>query len=226
MNFNLGWLRPLWLGVMVAGMFCQTSGMAVAATSTYTSSADFFTALGATPFVTETYESYPINSTIPAGTLLNGINYDSFPIGADGRVDNNYNRLGDASLALQRGLNSFAFFFPGESFSVTFENPVYGVGIFFNVVESPVDSLFINTPVGNALTGGATYDQGTLYFAGLISDTPFSSVTIGGDATIGSGYNVDNLTYVTNPIPEPSAWMVTAGLLGLACWVRRGATRA
>ncbi len=54
------------------------------------------------------------------------------------------------------------------------------------------------TPVGTASTGGSTYDFDSFFFAGLISDTPFSSTTIGsGVLPNGSAFNLDNLTYST-----------------------------
>ena len=88
---------------------------------------------------------------------------------------------------------------------MAFTVPVFAVGIFFNVAISPDDSLFIKTPDGTATTGGPTYDQGTLYFSGLISDTPFTTATFGGDSDIGSGFTVDNLTFAPTAVPEPSS---------------------
>ena len=77
--------------------------------STHMSSTHFCAALGSRPFLTEGYEGLPINSTIPAGTTLNGITYVNFPVGTEGRIDNLFGRIGDASLALQRGGNNTSF---------------------------------------------------------------------------------------------------------------------
>jgi hypothetical protein len=199
----------------------------VAAVLTYSSSASFFAGLGSRPFTTEGYESFPINSTISSGTTLNGITYSSFPTGTIGRIDDIYNKLGNASLALQRGVDSTSFFFPGESFSVAFAAPVSAIGIFFNANIAPTNSLFIQTAEGTARTGGATYDTGTLYFAGLISDTTFTTATIGG-LLAGSTFNVDNLTLAqaTN-VPEPSSLPLHfVGIVAVLryCWHRRRRT--
>ena len=165
------------------------------------SSTHFCAALCSRPFLTESYESLPINSTIPAETTLNVITYVNFPVYTEGQIYYLFCRIGDASLSLQRGGNNTSFL-PKESFSVAFTVPVFAVWIFFNVAISPRDSLFIKTPVGTATTGGPTYDQGTLYFSDLISDTPFTTATFCGDSDIGSGFTVDNLTFA--PTRSPS----------------------
>ncbi len=172
-----------------------------AATITFTNSAAFNAALTAVPMTVEGYETYPVNSTISNGTLLNGVTYVAFPTGTDGRIDNTFNRIGNQSLALERpGLGDF--FFPGDALSLSFSSPVFAVGIFFNVSISPANSLSIATPVGTASTGGPIYDMSTLYFAGLISDVSFTSATIGSSLT-SSGYNLDNLTFTTNQVSVP-----------------------
>ncbi len=189
-----------------------------AATVSYTSSSAFFTALGVSSYLptTETYDGTTINTLIPSGSSLNGVTY-TFSTGLQGRIDNQFNRIGTAGLAAQRENSSSNFFLPGESFSVVFPQATYAVGIFFNIFPSPVASLFINTPSGNATTGGASYDQSTLYFAGLISDTPFTTATIGSLSNAASGFNVDHLTYAA-PIPTPA---MLPGLIGLSVGVLR-----
>ncbi len=219
---------PCLLGIVTSLLLTLGAGQSLAAIVPYTSSTDFFIDLGGSSFVTEGYGGLPINSTIPAGTTLNGITYTNFPAGTDGRVDNLYNHFGDAGLALQREtenascsvLPNKCFFFPNESFSVAFTAPVFAVGIFFNVAISREDYLFIQTPVGTATTGGASYDQPTFYFAGLISDTAFSTATFGaGAASPGSdnGFTVDNLIFAASVAPEPGVpEPATLALLGIA----------
>jgi hypothetical protein len=177
-----------------------------AATITYTNSAAFFAALGATPFTTETYEGLPVNSIIPPGATVNGITYTSFPAGTSGRIDTFFNSIGDLSLALT---GSQSFFLPGQSIDVSFA-PTTAIGIFFNVSISPPNSLFIETAVGTAASGPAYDDPFSLYFVGLISDSPFSSARIGATTSAVSGYNLDNLTRATGTttsVPDPASTM-------------------
>jgi hypothetical protein len=194
-------------------------GTPASAQQLFTSSADFFAALN-TPFVTETFEGFANNTLITPGSTVNGITYDSFPDGTNGRIDNLYNKIGNFSLALERDGELNAFFFDGEGFTVTFPSSVTAVGIFFNANATSNDQgLFIQTPVGTAGTGGPTsnYDQSTLFFAGIISDTPFNTVTFGSIAGESSAYNVDNLTFAPFvAAPEPGAIaLLPFGLLAL-----------
>jgi hypothetical protein len=191
----------------------------------YTSSSKFFDAVANAHSTIENYEGIPINTLIPPGSTLDGITYVSFPAGAQGRIDNLYNHFGNAGLSLKRGFNNTGYFLPGDSFTVSFPEPVSIFGIYFNVSKSPGGSLYVNTPAGNVKTGGPVYDTSTFYFAGLVSDTLFSSATIGGTGNLGSGFNVDNLV-VGIFVPEPSTIMLLAialpGLL-LASRLRKAA---
>jgi len=182
-----------------------------ATTITYTSSAAFFAALAGGTVTTETYEGLPLNSTIADGATVDGITYNSFPAGTDGRIDNTFASIGNQSLALLRP-GGGDFFFPGDAMSVTFPFAVNAVGIFFNVGISPVNSLQVLTAVGNA-GNGAAYDQSTLYFVGLISNSAtFNSATFQGLNTITTGFNVDNLSFgnavAAAAVPEPASLLL------------------
>src|SRR5260370_30393800 len=78
----------------------------ISGTVTYTSSTSFFTAPGANPFTTETYEGLTLNSVIPNGSTVDNLTYTGFPR-QGGRIDNTYNRIGNQSLAVQRTPNFF-----------------------------------------------------------------------------------------------------------------------
>lgn len=181
------------------------SGVASASVITYTSSAAFFAALGGAAVTTETYEGLALNSVIANGHTVNGLTYTGFPRDG-GRIDNLFNRIGNQSLAVEGSPN---FFLPEEGFSVSFPEAVNAVGIFFNIGLSPVDTLRIVTAAGSA-GNGAAYDTATLYFVGLIADSPFLTASFEGVTGITTGFNVDNLSYVR--VPEPA----TIALLGLA----------
>ncbi|MBX9583651.1 MAG: hypothetical protein K2X87_25395, partial [Gemmataceae bacterium] len=184
------------LGLAVLGY----GGPAQAAFTTYIHSADFFAALGSAPFYTETFEGPPVNTVLPSGTTLNGITY-GFPAGVDGRIGNNYNRIDNQSLEASRFPgDTTGFFFPDEAVTFDFGGPVYAVGIFINIGETASDTDIVLTAdgVGAATTGGpGNYDSSTLYFVGLISDTPFTSASLLSTATV-SGYNLDNAVLKTS----------------------------
>ncbi len=129
------------------------------------------------------------------------------------------------------------YFFQGDSFVITLPAGTLAIGLFFNTSAAntplPTD-LFINTLVGNATNGGTNFDttQGnndalgstnTLFFVGLISDTPFTSAEIGESLFGGTGFNVDNLTTAT---PEPtSLGLLGLGLAGIAGYSRKRTNR-
>jgi hypothetical protein len=204
---------------LAAACALLAAGAAQAAAITFTSSADFFAALSGASLTTETYEAATLDSLIADGGTLDGLAYD-FPNGVQGRIDNLFNRFGNQSLAAQRPDAPQSFFFAGDRVVVTFPAPVRAFGIFFNVGISPAASLFATTSGGDtASTGGPSYDSATMYFAGLIADTAFGSVTFGGLPTITSGYNVDDLTYGLPgaAVPEPGTLALSA--LGAAAFL-------
>lgn len=206
------------------------------AQSFFTSSADYFNAISGFQqnnlgFETGGEEGDSINE----GDTLNGVTFTDLPSDTLGRLTGQFNKFGDFSLALYRGIDSEAFdesfFFPGESFSVSFAQPINAIGIFFNANPNPDNQFFIQTMVGTAFTGaGQSYDQDTFFFAGIVSDTPFTAATIGatepfqGDGIrpfANQGFNADNLNFSVgsvSAVPEPGAYaLMGMGAFGLGC---------
>jgi hypothetical protein len=193
---------------------------ASATTTLFTSSAAFNLALNGSPVTIEGWETYALNSTIANGATLNGVTYNAFPGGTLGRIDSQYNHFGTQSLALRRASDSNpnkSFFNPGDLLSISFAKPVYAIGIFFNANFTRPGSLgLLNTPVGTVMTGGATYDVTTFYFAGLISTVPFTTATIGSNTKRSSSFNLDNLTF-TRSVPDRLGFLTPALVLGSLC---------
>ena len=220
-RFAIGFARPvIWAMALMSWL-----GTARADVTTYTSSSDFFDALGDTPIVIEDYESYDLDSTIPPGTELMGVTYTTWPTVFGGLIGDDFANLDAQSLYLERdgipGQGEQDFFFNAESFTTQFSIPITAVGMFFNVFESEdvSDYMFINTPVGQAFTGGPEQDTGTFFFAGLISTEPFSGAIFGSTVDAPSGWNADNL--IMAPIPEPTALACLLVGLGIASTRRR-----
>jgi hypothetical protein len=181
--------------------------------------------------VTATYENLPLNSLIAAGSTVGPFTCNAFPANVEGRIDNIFNRIGNQSLAASRPGDPNSFFFAGDNLTVSFA-PSTAVEVFFNANPTPGNSdLFIATPAGFVGTGGpaSNYDLSTLFFAGLISDVPFTSAVIGSfGAGQGSSFNIDNLSFAPTtgltPTPEPTTLLffgTTAAGLGLARWRHR-----
>lgn len=94
----------------------------------------------------------------------------------------------------------------------SFSVPILAFGINVNTFATLPGSYTITTNLGDSAPSGFDPFPGFLtgQFVGLISDTPFTSVTF--DSVGGFEYTLDDLTYA--PVPEPG----TMVLLGGALW--------
>jgi len=211
-----GSARSLGLSATALATFLLVAQPAPADVTTYTSSAEFFAALGGKTLVIEDYESYDLDMTIPPGTKLMGVTYTSWPTAFGGLIGDDFANIDTRSLYLERngdpGQGDGDFFFPGDTFSVAFDTPVTAIGMFFNVVPGAGEFMFIETPVGTTATGGFEPDMGTFFFAGLISDESFGTATIGSTLSAPSGWNADNLVFAPIPAPAALALFGAAGL--------------
>jgi hypothetical protein len=187
--------------------FLLSVGLATAGTVTYTSSAAFE---GATTVnAIENYGSgFSNGEDLSTGFSADGITYSGFVLTSGATlldITNQYDSLSGLSLGADHTAASgpaFTYFLGGEGATLTFNIPVTAFGMFFNVNPNSGTYGFTSS-VGTASTDSVAYDTGTFVFAGLISTTPFSSVTFSstGAAAV---YNVPELLATTTAVPEPA----------------------
>jgi hypothetical protein len=130
-----------------------------------------------------------------------------------GIISNQFNSFSGLSLGGYQSNGAAQFFFSGDRFTATFAHPVDAVGVFFNV-NANSGNFGLLAAGGQAVSGSASYDTSTFVFAGIVSDTSFTSVTIfsddGGAGT--ASYNIPEIETAVAPaaVPEPA----TLALLG------------
>jgi hypothetical protein len=191
----------------------------------YTSSIAFEAAIAGDQQSVENYSALSAGTLINAGDTLDGITYTAFTPGPSGEllggiITNEFNSSNSSGTSLGGNQSDGAeYFFGGDNVTVSFAAPVIAFGIFFNV--NPNSGAFgFTSAAGDSFTGSAAYDTVTFVFAGLVSNTPFSSVTFGSTDPAGS-YNIPA---IITAVPEPSSLaLVGIGLttLGGRLWHRR-----
>lgn len=197
--------------------------IASAGTVSYTSSAAFEAATSVD--FTENYGSFSNGQIVTPGFSQDGVTYSGFVLtqGATNLdITNLYNSFSGLSLGADHTSlgSSDTYFFGGEGATLTFSAPVFAFGMFFNANLNS-GAYGFSTSAGSASTGSGSYDTGTFVFAGIVSTTPFSSISFLSDGT-NAVYNVPELL-ATTASPEPSTLASSlAGLLLLAgAYLRR-----
>jgi hypothetical protein len=210
--------------VAAVALMAAGAGAANAATITYTSSAAFNAAIAGHQTV-EDFSSGLAGQTIANGGVFNGNTYTTTggPVLDGTIITNQFNSFSGLSLGGNQFNGAAQFFFSGDSVTVTFAAPVYAAGVFFNVNANSGDFV-LTAAGGTASTGGAVYDISTFVFAGLVSDTSFTSATFyssdGGTST--ASYNIPAIITATAAVPEPATWaMMLVGFGGLGATLRR-----
>ena len=132
-------------------------------------------------------------------------------------ITNLYNSVSGLSLGVDHtGISSGdTYFFATEGATLTFSSPISAFGMFFNVNLNS-GSYGFTTSAGSATTGSASDDTSTFVFAGIVSTTPFTSVTFSSTGDVAS-YNVAELL-ATSAVPEPTTFGlgIAGGLLFMA----------
>jgi hypothetical protein len=182
--------------------------------TTFTSSAVFASAT--TGLTVENYGSYSAGTVVPQGSTLGALTYSfSTTSGLGGIITNDYNALSGTGTSLAAKqvagpLSTSDFFFPSESFTVTFANPVTAVGIFSNT-NLPVSETLTTSSGSAAIIGSNTYDTPTFEFLGFQSTTPFTSATFTGSQS----FNIAEIEFQVG-VPEPTTWaMLLLGFVGI-----------
>jgi hypothetical protein len=217
-------IRKFVMGSAIASAISLSATVAAnAGVMTYTSSTAFAAAAGA--LSTENYGTGSAGQSIAQGGTFDGLTYSftAGPIGTlqNGIITDQFNSFTGLSLG---GLQSSGaqYFFGGDSVTVTFASPVDSVGAFFNVNANSGDYL-TETADGTASTGSASFDTSTFVFAGLISTTPFTSVTFMSDSVDSGSFNIPEIEFgITNQVPEPlTLSLFAAGLVGAGAMRRK-----
>lgn len=179
--------------------------------------------------------------TIHSGDTVNGITYSfnifnranpNLPNDTTGQVVNNdwsgfspvLTPPGDGTAFQPGGLSQ-----RNDSVTLTFSSPINSFGVSLVIALNSTFNIVTDVAGVSASTSGI-HSYGDLVglnqrpFLGLVSDTPFSSVTLtggnrysGGTVQAWSGWDVSRITYGVMPVPVPAPWLFL--LSGLA-WIR------
>lgn len=192
------------------------------ATQTFNDPNLFQLALGGSFPIVQGFENLPLGIVISDNSIIDGVSYSFLgqPVNA-GRISNQFNGIGTRNLGADSQLG---FFFPGQIISITFATPVRAVGGFFNIGSGPIDSIFLQTTLFDIVNGGGPADRpdtNGLYFLGVISDRPITQALFGTQFTAPTGFNFDNLVYLSAAIPEPESWAMMIAGFGIVGGIAR-----
>jgi PEP-CTERM motif len=166
--------------------------------------------------IVETWDDDAAGTVIPDATPFDGVIYAT--PGPDAKITGVFlslsspNTLGDAV---------DDFFSGSESITFSFPSPIVAFGISFNTFATAAGAYTLTTDLGDIAPSALDPFPGftTGQFAGFVSDTPFSAVTVSPAPVGGFPYTLDDLTFVPGTptsVPEPATLiLVGSGLAGL-----------
>jgi hypothetical protein len=202
---------------------CSLVPLTASADVTYTSSSSFLAAISGLTVQTEDFATFSNGQDISSGFSADGITYGPFNL-TDGAtqldITNQYNSISGLSLGADHTSRGSleTFFYGGDEATITFSQPVLAVGIFFNVNPN-TGSYEVHAHGDIAVTGSASYDTSTFVFAGIVSTTPFTTVSFDSTNTAVGSFNIPE---IISAAPEPSAFLpLSVGGLALLPMLRR-----
>lgn len=197
------------------------SGQADAATSIFTDSASFFSALPG-PSFTQDYEGISAGTEIPDGATIDGISYSSNVDGGSLFISN----ISDTTSGNNSLSGDGSFFLSGNELSFGFSSLTQAIGLFIiddvepgSILENDIQLIAGGLSVFNLATPERILaDRSNVFFLGLIDTDGFDSaqlISFGDPDDPFFIFNVDDVTTVAlnSQVPEPSSYLLLS--LGL-----------
>ena len=196
----------------------------------YTSSAAFAAAAPGTP-LTEDFSSGYDTQSIANGSAFNGIVYN-FTAGSNtnlatlqgGFISGTFGGFNGFTLAADQGNGSPEAFYTNDQITLTFPYWVLAAGVFIEALpDTGVYTLTLGTStytLDSAVVSPDYTDPNsvTYFFLGVVSSTPFTSITVGGQDSNSGPFIIAGV----QSVPEPATMGVLAsGVIGLGASRRR-----
>jgi hypothetical protein len=154
----------------------------------------------------ETWDDDAADTVIPDATLFDGVFYAT--PGPNAKITDEF-----LSLSSPNTLGSTAddFFSGSEPITFSFPSPIVAFGISFNTFATAAGAYTLTTDLGDIAPSSLNPFPGftTGQFAGFVSDTPFSAVTVSPVGEVPFPYTLDDLTFVARTptgVPEPATY--------------------